>query len=152
MAITSHTHTHSRSLRFDMMTLMRTPTCVNYHTVMNAIRHLTPKGLRRAWVVVPKQWLEDIGRWHHGIWAVDEDAAVEGVSRAGIEWLLDHYGFHSALKVYNGRATPGWYLVQMINLGFVLRKDVLEVLLVHDADQIVLPSFRVFSNLDANFT
>ena len=86
MPVTSHTHTHSRSLRFDMMTLMRTPTCVNYHMVMNAILHLTPKGLRRAWVVAPKQWLEDIGRWHHGVWAVDEDAAVLQVGMLPCPW------------------------------------------------------------------
>ncbi len=140
----------ARRLRFDMVTMMRTPTCVNYRTVMNAIHHLTPQGLRRVWVVTPKAWLADIARWHAQVWVVDEDNAVEGVSRAGIEWLLDHYGFRSALKVHNGRATPGWYLVQLVNLGFVLRKDVLEVLLVHDADQIVLPSLRVFSSILGN--
>ena len=39
---------------FDMMTVMRTPTCVNYQTIMGALKHLKPQGLRRIYVSVAR--------------------------------------------------------------------------------------------------
>lgn len=133
--------------RFDFLTVLRTPTCINYKTVTNAARYLKPQGLRTVWVVTGKRWLRSIDRWGNNIKAVDEDRAYPGVSIPVIQRLLQQYGILS--KDWNGRATAAWYFVQTINLAFVLRRDVLDTLVVHDADQMVLPSYRVWG--DATF-
>ena len=134
--------------KFDMVTILRTPTCVNHRTIINAATYLPAKGLRRIFVVAPTRWLADVSRWHPLATAVDENAAAPGVSRQLIESVLIKYGYGSVAtnNRWEGRATPGWYLVQLVNLGFVLRDDVLDTLLVHDADQMVLPPFEVFGN------
>jgi hypothetical protein len=137
---------------FDMLTILRTPTCINYRTVTQAARFLPAKGLRRIWVVSPPRWVKPLSRWHRRVHAVSEEEAVEGVSREATEAVLTRYGFRDAVGVGNtsqrfrGRATAGWYLIQLINLGFVLRTDVLDTLLVHDADQMLLPDFEVFAS------
>lgn len=133
---------------FDMVTILRTPTCINHRTVMNAARYLPQKGLRYIFVVTPSRWVEDVGRWHERVRGVDESFAAPGVSRKAIEAVLTKYGYGEVTTGdhYQGRATPGWYLVQLVNLGFVLRPDVLDTLLVHDADQMILPNFEVFGN------
>jgi hypothetical protein len=131
---------------FDMLTILRVPTCVNHATVQSALRYLTPKGLRRLWVVTPAKWVARVARiWPH-VWVVGEDQAAAGVDRAVVEHLLNSSGFNmqaNSSRVVAGRSTPGWYLVQAINLAFVLRDDVLDTLLVHDADMVVLPSYEV---------
>ena len=103
-------------LEFDMLTMLRTPTCINYRTVTQAARYLPRKGLRRIWVVVPPRWVESVSRWHSRVHAVSEDEAVKGVTIKAIEAVLTRYGFRAAVGVGNttqrfrGRATPGWYL------------------------------------------
>ena len=130
---------------FDMMTLFRTPTCISYTTVANGIRYLVPKGLRTFYVVTQRQWVNAVDKWHERVVGVDEDEAVPGVTRAAIEYLLKkHMIGKDAHGYYGGRATPGWYLVQFLNLGFVTRADVLDTLVLHDADQMILPSFEVY--------
>lgn len=55
------------------------------------------------------------------------------MSKPIIEALLVKYGFGNMKQQhFEGRASAGWYLSQFVNLGFVLRPDVLDTLLVHD--------------------
>jgi len=128
---------------FDMLTIMRTPTCVNYFTVMNAVTYLKPKGLRRLFVAVPSQYVESVGSWHGDVIALDENLAVPGVSKKGIERTLHKYNWTNSYG--EGRTSAGWYLMQFLNLGFGLREDVEDVVVLHDADQIILPDFEVFA-------
>jgi GDP-mannose transporter len=119
--------------KFDMLTVMRTPTCINHRTVMNTLRYLKPKGLRKVWAIVPSKWVKGVSEWHPKVTALPEDKAVEGVSKPIIEALLVKYGFGNMKQQhFEGRASAGWYLSQFVNLGFVLRPDVLDTLLVHD--------------------
>ena len=46
--------------------------------------------------------------------------------------------------MFAGRRSTGWYLMQFLNLGFGMRDDVLDVVLLHDADQMILSNFQVF--------
>jgi GDP-mannose transporter len=156
--------------KFDMLTVMRTPTCINHRTVMNALTYLKSKGLRKVWAIVPSKWVKGVSEWHPNVIAVREDEAVKGVSKPIIEALLVKYGFGNMKQQhFEGRASAGWYLSQFVNLGFVLRPDVLDTLLVHDgvcapfpipahahfyylpsyvctADQMILPEFTVHAS------
>eukprot|EP00944_MAST-04C_sp_MAST-4C-sp1_P004376 g4376.t1 len=127
---------------FDMMTILKTPTCVNYYTVTNAIKYLKSQGLRKVFVVTRKKWMAGISQWGDDIVAVDEDAAIEGISYSRIGNLLKKYGFTD--EQFQGRTSAGWYLVQFLNLAFVLRDDVSDILLLQDADQMILPRFKMF--------
>jgi len=127
-----------------MMTVMRTPTCVNYFTVMNAIKYLTPKGLRRVWVATPARFVAGINSWHSQITALDDSRAAPGVSKDSIQHLLKKYGWTDPL--FQGRTSSGWYLMQFLNLAFVLNDRVADVLLLHDADMMILPQFKVFGD------
>ena len=134
---------------FDLATIFRTPTCVNYLTVTNALKYLTHQGLRKVFAIVPAKWTRDVSRWDPRVVAVDERFAVPGVSKSLIRDLLAKYGFEksgkfNASELGAGRTSAGWYMVQFINHGFVLRKDVLDTVVIHDADQIILPDYRVY--------
>jgi len=125
-----------------MLSVARTPTCINYVTVTNAIKYLKPQGLRKVWIAVPAEWVDTVNSWHADITAVDDSRAVPGVSKAKVKAMLVKYGWDDAYS--DGRTSAGWYLHQFINLGFVLRDDVLDTLLVHDADMMLLPGFGMF--------
>ncbi len=134
-----------------MLTILRTPTCINYRTIANALTYLPPKGLRKVFAVVPQRWVEDVSRWNSTlVQAVDENQAVQNLSLRSVSLALDLLGFGGGVggkhERFQGRTSPGWYLVQLINLGFALREDVLDTLLVHDADQMILPSFEVYGS------
>lgn len=128
---------------FDMMTVMRTPTCVNYQTIMGALKHLKPQGLRRIYVSVPGEWVESMSSLHEDVIGVDDSKAVPGVSYDIIGKELNKQGYNGQ-QMTSGRRSTGWYLMQFLNLGFGMRDDVLDFVLLHDADMMILSNFQVF--------
>ncbi|CAJ1403324.1 unnamed protein product [Effrenium voratum] len=143
MASSSQVFTGGPKHAFDIMTVALTPTCVNYQTIMNALKYLKPQGLRKIFVCVPKRWVKSFSELHEDVIGVDESLAVPGVSFDLIAKQLDLQGF-GGHEAWNGRVNAGWYLMQFLNLGFGMREDVLDFVLLHDADQMVLSNFRVW--------
>lgn len=73
---------------------------------------------------------------------IDEDAAVPGVTKAGIERVFDA---QDTPKEYNGRSTAGWYLQQLLKLGVALHLPVLKPwYLVVDSDMLFVRPFSPF--------
>jgi hypothetical protein len=131
-----------QSEKFDIMTIMKTPTCVNYYTVVNAIKYLKQQGLNKVFVVTKRKWMKGVGQWSDDVVPIDEDNAYEGINYARVASLLNKYGWTDG--EFQGRTNAGWYLVQFLNLAFVLRDDVSDILLLQDADQMILPHFKMF--------
>eukprot|EP00929_Paragymnodinium_shiwhaense_P068472 TRINITY_DN34441_c0_g1_i1.p1 TRINITY_DN34441_c0_g1~~TRINITY_DN34441_c0_g1_i1.p1 ORF type:complete len:440 (-),score=32.87 TRINITY_DN34441_c0_g1_i1:89-1408(-) len=129
---------------FDMLTIMRTPTCVNYFTVVNAIKYLKPQGLRKVFVATPPKFIKFINSWGADVVALDEAQTFPGVTKQGIDELLEKYGWKSGF--FQGRTAAGWYLMQFLNLAFSLSPLALPMVLMHDADQMILPNFTMFGS------
>eukprot|EP00929_Paragymnodinium_shiwhaense_P048412 TRINITY_DN24480_c0_g1_i1.p1 TRINITY_DN24480_c0_g1~~TRINITY_DN24480_c0_g1_i1.p1 ORF type:complete len:409 (+),score=49.87 TRINITY_DN24480_c0_g1_i1:60-1286(+) len=127
---------------FDILTIMRTPTCVNYFTVRNAVKYLKSKGLRKVFVATPGKFVAGINAWDPAVVALDEGDVFPGVTKDGIKELLKKYGWDNPL--FDGRTSAGWYLMQFLNLAFSLSSQSLDIVLMHDADQMFLPRFEMF--------
>lgn len=131
---------------FDMLLIMPVPNCVAYATVESALTYLKPQGLRKIWIVTHQRWLQDVTAWGNRVEAVDFEKTLTAVRFSAVYELMesfDKFRFDATPEQKEEIVTQ--VMLELITIGFVLRDDVLDILLVHEANQVILKGFKVFA-------